>query len=260
MEMSKYVLAHHLKGEGRRLALMSELLDPMHRRLIEALGVVRPGARTLEVGCGNGSISAWLAKRVSPGGKAVAFDLDLSLVEAHAPNLELRQGDIVAGPVEPGSFHLVTARAVLHHVAKAEAAIKNLAASVRPGGALLLIEPDFLPVSVAEPPEVRAFWKAWLAWSRERGIDYYIGRSLAPRLAAVGLCQISGSAETAVYNGASQWANYWTQTITELRDDLLSSSKLNDALVDTFLSYCADSNWWTQTIAFTAVHARAPEA
>ena len=83
------------------------------------------------------------------------------------PNLELRQGDIVAGPVERGSFDLATARAVLHHVVDAEAAIKNLAASVRPGGALLLIEPDFLPVSVAEPPEVRAFWDGWLAWSRE---------------------------------------------------------------------------------------------
>src|SRR5213596_878361 len=105
---------------------------------------------------------------------------------SHA-NLELRQADIVAGPVERGSFDLVTARAVLHHVVDAEAAIKNLAASVRPGGALLLIEPDFLPVSVAEPPEVRAFWDGWLAWSRERGIDYYIGRELAPRLAALGL-------------------------------------------------------------------------
>jgi len=82
------------------------------------------------------------------------------------PNLELRQGDIVAGPVERGSFDLATARAVLHHVVDAEAAIKNLAASVRPGGALLLIEPDFLPVSVAEPPEVRAFWDGCLAWSR----------------------------------------------------------------------------------------------
>ena len=149
---------------------------------------------------------------------------------------------------------------MLHHVANADAAIKNLAASVRPGGALLLIEPDFLPVSVAEPPEIRAFWEGWLAWSRERGIDYYIGRSLAPRLAALGLRQISGSAETAVYNGGSQWAGYWTQTISELRNDLTSSGKLNDVLVDTFLSYCAESNWWTQTIAFTAVHARAPEA
>src|SRR6266700_2663774 len=181
--MPKYVLGHDLKGEGTRLALMSQLLDPMHRRYIDALGVVRPGARTLEVGCGNGSISAWLAERVSPGGTAVAVDLDLSLIEVLMPNLELRKADIVAGPVDRGAFDLVTARAVLHHVGDVEAAIKNLAASVRPGGALLLIEPDFLPVSVAEPPEVRAFWKAWLAWSRERGIDYQIGRTLAPRLA-----------------------------------------------------------------------------
>jgi SAM-dependent methyltransferase len=196
--MSKYVLGHHLKGEGDRLALMSQLLDPMHRRHIEALGVVKPGARTLEVGCGNGSISAWLAERVSPGGKAVAFDLDLSLIDVRAPNLELRQGDIVAGPVDRGAFDLVTARAVLHHVADAEAAIGNLVASLRPGGTILLIEPDFLPVSIAEPPEVRAFWDGWLAWSRERGIDYQIGRTLAPRLAALGLKQICGIAETAI--------------------------------------------------------------
>ncbi len=255
--MPEYVLGHHLKGEGKRLALMSELLDPMHRRHIEELDIVKPGARTLEVGCGNGSISAWLARRVSPDGKAVAVDLDLSLIDVRAPNLELRQDDIVAAPVYRRSFDLVTARAVLHHVANVEAAIGNLVASLRPDGAILLIEPDFLPVSVAEPPEVRAFWNGWLAWSRERGIDYQIGRTLAPRLAALGLTQISGTAETAIYNGGSPWADYWTQTITELRDDLISSGKLNDALVDTFLGYCADSNWWTQTIAFTAVHGRA---
>jgi hypothetical protein len=103
----------------------------------------------------------------------------------------------------------VTARAVLHHIADAEAAIKNLVASLRNGGVLLLIEPDFLPVSVADRP---------------------------------------------------RWANYWTQTIIELRGDLISSGKLNDALVDTFLRYGADSNWRTQAIAFTAVHGRAPGA
>jgi 2-polyprenyl-3-methyl-5-hydroxy-6-metoxy-1,4-benzoquinol methylase len=209
--MSHYVLGHHLKGEGKRLALMSKLLDPMHRRQIEALQILRPGVRTLEVGCGNGSISLWLAEHVNPGGEAVAFDLDLSLIEVRAPNLQLRQGDIVAGPVERGSFDLVTARAVLHHVSDAEVAIKNLGASLRPGGALLLSEPDFLPVTIAEPPEVRAFWEGWLAWSHERGIDYHIGRTLAPRLAALGLNDISGSAETAVYNGGSQWADYWNR-------------------------------------------------
>jgi 2-polyprenyl-3-methyl-5-hydroxy-6-metoxy-1,4-benzoquinol methylase len=256
--MPKYVLGHHLKGEGKRLGLMSELLDPMHRRYIEALKLVRPGARTLEVGCGNGSISAWLAQRVSPGGTAVACDLDLSLVNVQRPNLEFRQADIVAGPVGRGGFDLVTARAVLHHVGDVESAMNNLVASVRPGGALLLIEPDFLPVSISEPPEVRTFWDRWLAWSRERGIDYHIGRTLAPRLAALALTQISGTAETALYNGGSPWADYWMQTITELRDDLIDSGKLDESIVDAFLRYCADPSWWTQTIAFTAVHGWKP--
>jgi SAM-dependent methyltransferase len=255
--VSEYVLGHELEGERARLALMSRLLDPLHRRQIESLGI-GPGARTLEVGCGNGSISAWLAERVIPEGHAVAFDLDLSLIEMRAPTLELRQGDIVAGPVDPGGFDLVTARAVLHHVADIDTAIENLAASVAPGGAILLIEPDFLPVSVAEPPEVRAFWQGWLAWSRERGIDYHIGRTLAPRLAALGLERITGTAETAVYNGGSQWADYWTRTVVELRDGLVGSGKLDEAVIDAFLAHCADPVWWTQTIAFTAVHARAP--
>jgi SAM-dependent methyltransferase len=255
--MPGYLLRHDLKGEGGRLALMTQLLDPMHRRYIDALGVVRPGARTLEVGCGNGSISAWLAERVAPSGTAVAVDLDLSLIEVHAPNLELLKGDIVAAPVERGTFDLVTARAVLHHVPDPAAAMANMVASLRPGGALLLIEPDFLPVSIAEPPGVRAFWDGWLAWAYERGINYTIGRTLAPRLAALGLTGISGTAETAIYNGGSGWADYWIQTISELRDNLISSGKVDEALIDTFLECLADPTWWTQTIAFTAVHGRA---
>src|SRR5207249_4159330 len=126
-----------------------------------------------------------------------------------------------------------------------EVAITNLVASLRTGGVLLLIEPDFLPVSIAEPPEVRAFWEGWLAWSRERGIDYHIGRTLAPRLAALGLTQISGTAETAIYYGGSTWTYYLALTINELREDLIRSGELYVTVVDTFLDHCADSIWWT---------------
>jgi len=238
---------------------MSRLLDPMHRRHIERLGA-GPGARTLEVGCGNGSMSAWLAQRTAPGGRAVAVDLDLSLVDADVPGLELRQADILAGPVEPADFDLVTARAVLHHVADAEAAVANLVASARPGGAILLIEPDFLPVSIAEPSEIRAFWQGWLAWSREQGIDYFIGRRLPAALAGLGLHDVGATAETALYPGGSLWARYWAETVVELRPRLVASGKLGDRSIDTFLAQCADPAWWTQTIAFTAVDGRVPPA
>jgi SAM-dependent methyltransferase len=255
--VSEYVLDHHNEGERQRLALMSQLLDPMHRRHLERLGV-KPGARTLEVGCGNGSMSAWLAGRVAPGGRAVAVDLDLSLIDADVPGLEARQGDILTGPVEPGDFDLVTARAVLHHVGDAEAAVENLVASARPGGAILLIEPDFLPVSIAEPPEIRAFWTGWLAWSREQGIDYFIGRRLPAMLSQLGMPDVGATAETALYNGGSSWAMYWRETIIELRTRLVASGKLDDGSIDAFLARCADPAWWTQTIAFTAVGGHTP--
>jgi SAM-dependent methyltransferase len=236
---------------------MSRLLDPMHRRHIDRLGI-GPGARTLEVGCGNGSVSAWLAQRIAPGGRAVAVDIDLSLAAADTPGLEFRQADILAGPVEPQNFDLVTARAVLHHVGDAEAAVANLLASVRPGGAVLLIEPDFLPVSVAEPPEVRAFWVGWLAWAHEQGIDYFIGRRLPAMLSTLGLEHVGATAETALYQGRSVWAQYWRQTVIELRPRLTASGHLDDRSIDAFLAHCADPSWWTQTIAFTAVDGRAP--
>ena len=72
------------------------------------------------------------------------------------------------------------------------------------------------------------------------------------------LKEIGGAAQTALYNGGSPWADYWRQTITELRSDLVQSGKLDDVLIEAFLARCAEPKRWTQTIAFTAVHARAP--
>jgi SAM-dependent methyltransferase len=249
---------HHQRGERQRLALMSRLLDPMHRRYIEELGAAQAGARTLEVGFGNGSVSVWLAGQVAPGGQALAVDLDLSLAGPDAPGLEYRQGDILAGPVEPGGFDLVTGRAVLHHVGDAATAVANLVASTRPGGAVLLIEPDFLPVSVAEPADIRAFWTGWLAWAQAQHIDYFIGRKLPGMLSGLGLEDVTATAETALYTGGSPWAEFWRETIIELRPRLVESGQLDDRLIDTFLAQCQDPSWWTQTIAFTAVAGHLP--
>jgi hypothetical protein len=84
------------------------------------------------------------------------------------------------------------------------------------------------------------------------------GSRAGPAARGAGLEQVAGTAETAVDDGGSPWAIYWTQTVTELRGRLLDSGRLNDRLIDRLLAHCADAEWWTQTIAFTAVHARAP--
>jgi hypothetical protein len=62
------------------------------------------------------------------------------------------------------------------------------------------------------------------------------GPHTGPGLAAVGLERIAGTAETAVYNGGSAWATYWTDTVVELRGRLVDSGKLDDHLIDRFLA------------------------
>ena len=70
--MAEYVLGHHLEGEGKRLALMSQLLDPMHRRHIESLNIEPGACGTLEV-----IVAAPAAARlatlgiISPAGRAL---------------------------------------------------------------------------------------------------------------------------------------------------------------------------------------------
>jgi hypothetical protein len=43
-----------------------------------------------------------------------------------------------------------------------------------------------------------------------------------------------------------------------LRHEFVGSGKIDNALLEMFLEYCAGHTWWTQTIAFTAVHGWAP--
>ena len=256
--MAEYVLDHHLEGERSRLALMSRLLDPMHRRHIESLGV-GPGARALEVGCGNGSISAWLAERVGPRGQAVAFDLDLSLVDVRAPNLELQTG---RHRRRPGRSRRLRSRDRAGGAAPRHG---------RRGGDS---EPRRQLGARGLDPADRAGLPAGQRRRAARGASVLerVARMVArrgdrlPRGSHTGPAARGGRASSRSRarprppstTGALPWAAYWTQTVIELRDRLVDSGRLDDRLIDRFLAHCADPSWWTQTIAFTAVHARAP--
>ncbi|MCC6164987.1 MAG: methyltransferase domain-containing protein [Acidobacteria bacterium] len=107
-----------------------------------------PGERFIHVGCGNGEIDVALAL-ATPGLDVVSLDV----IEARARHTRELAGDVdvrvhaVAGdlralPVAPASANAVLCIGVLQHLRDPEAAVATLAALVRPGGRILVVEPD----------------------------------------------------------------------------------------------------------------------
>ena len=78
--------------ERIRLAKLAEFLDPGTFRLLTRVGV-EPGMHVLELGAGTGSVSAWLAERVGPGGRVMSTDIDLRFHASMPSNVIVRQHD-----------------------------------------------------------------------------------------------------------------------------------------------------------------------
>lgn len=108
------------------------------RRLADLAGA--PG-RVLDVGCGDGFLSAELARR---GHGVVALDRDAPVLERARTRwpgaaVDWRCGDLMTADLAPGSFDAVLSNAVLHHLPDTAAALGRLGALVRPGGVLGIV-------------------------------------------------------------------------------------------------------------------------
>jgi SAM-dependent methyltransferase len=253
--MSSYSLPHDLPGEPDRLSLMSRMLDPQLFFRLSQVGV-GAGWRCLEVGAGNGSVSRWLADQVGPSGSVLATDLDADLIaRIDAPNVTVRALDVTVDDLGEG-YDLVLARALLHHLPARTAVLGRLAAAVKPGGYLVLEEPDFHPVLATDSVTLRAFWQGWLSWATSRDIDYFVGRRIAPGMVSLGLSDVRAFGETILYQGDSLVARYWQQTLQELKEPLLASGYISSTLWDDALALFANAQFWTWQNAYVTTIGR----
>lgn len=109
----------------------------LHDGRLAAL-VTRPASAVLDVGCGDGFLSALLASR---GHRVTGLDTDAPVLERARerwPDVEVSwvQGDLRTAPLAYGSFDSVLSNATLHHLPDAAAALRRMADLVRPGGVL----------------------------------------------------------------------------------------------------------------------------
>jgi trans-aconitate 2-methyltransferase len=120
-------------------AAHSSLQAEMARRVLESLDL--DGApRVLDVGCGDGRVTAAIAARI-PGGSVVGVDPSRSMIE-HAsrqfgpsmhPKLRFEVADAASLPYR-GEFDRVVSFNALHWVPDQDAALRSIRAALRPGG------------------------------------------------------------------------------------------------------------------------------
>ncbi len=142
-------------GEYFHLAVFEPGEDPAdvagayqrtHQRYLEAIGGTAP-RRILDVACGGGSLSAWLADHTTA--QVVGVDLSDSQL-AHArrwiaggrrPNLRFLQHDVMQlhDLAEP-PFDAAICLDAACYLPDRRAALRQIAAQLRPGGRLLLVD------------------------------------------------------------------------------------------------------------------------
>jgi SAM-dependent methyltransferase len=180
----------------------------MTLRVLAAAGLA-PGMRCLDAGCGPGEAMRLIGRGVGPAGQVTGCDIDARLGERMLADLRREGGarfdfvaaDIAAGGPVPGApFDLVFARLLLCHMTDPVAAVRTLAAQLRPGGKLVLMDYDMSRLT--SRPEHPALARAFeiIAQSFERaGRHADAGLRLADCLAGAGLPPPEGSEVAGLY-------------------------------------------------------------
>ena len=106
-------------------------------------GAIAPNARILEIGCGTGQMSLYLARaeRVVIGADLTRASLQLGAAAARrfgVNGVQFVETDLHHPGLRAGAFDVVYASGVLHHTPNPRRAFSSLVPLVRPGGMIVL--------------------------------------------------------------------------------------------------------------------------
>ncbi|MEE2749804.1 MAG: class I SAM-dependent methyltransferase [Myxococcota bacterium] len=123
----------------------AEGMEQSHRpRALVALEriPIGPGQRILDLGCGNGWATRWLAHATGPNGQATGIDLATQMVtraqavDNNPPQVAFQQGSFASLPFQDGSFEHAFSMESLYYADDLGEALTEVARVLSPGGSL----------------------------------------------------------------------------------------------------------------------------
>jgi ubiquinone/menaquinone biosynthesis C-methylase UbiE len=150
------------------------------------LPFLKPGMRLLDVGCGPGSITVGLAKRVAPG-ETIGIDPSSSVIRTAASvasglsdrRLTFEVGDIYISRFGNETFDAVFAHQVLQHLPRPIEALRRARMLLRPGGVVGVRDVDWGSTTFYPDNEgMRRFLAIYYDLARRSGAEPNAGRHL----------------------------------------------------------------------------------
>jgi ubiquinone/menaquinone biosynthesis C-methylase UbiE len=162
------------------------------------------GDQVLELACGDGAYTPWLAARVGPTGAVVGLDIDPAYLEVArqvvareglADTVRLVGGALERLPFADGAFDAAWCAQSLFSLPEPIDAVRRMARVVKPNGLVAVLETDtlhqvLLPWPVDLELAVRAAeWRAFVEESAHPR-KFYVGRGLVGVFREAGLTEV----------------------------------------------------------------------
>lgn len=137
-------------AQGARQIAQERASAERHVPMLAEVLELKPGMTVADVGAGGGAMTVVLGKWLGPSGRVFATDITESALRRTREyaksegltNITVLEGAEAATNLPPACCDAIFMRDVYHHITQPEAFNKSLAASLKPGGRLAVI--DFL--------------------------------------------------------------------------------------------------------------------
>lgn len=226
---------------------------------------LRPGLSLLDVGCGPGTLTIDLARRVAPGrvlgidAAAEVLDGARERAERAGVEVELAVGDVYRLDVPDDTFDVVHAHQVLQHLTDPVAALREMRRVCRPGGVVAVRDSDYGAFTWHPAPPALDDWRhLYRDVTQANRAECHAGRRLLSWALAAGFTDVTPGASVWCFATPEErewWSSLWAERIVHsdfarqataygLADDVLLES-----LHDAWLEWGAASDGW-----FACVH------
>lgn len=265
MSRQEYIFEDaYAQAEWVRLKAIEAVFDPSTKVRLESTGLAK-GWRCLEIGPGAGSIMRWLGEKAGPEGRVTAVEMNPRFLDAGdlPPYIELVKGDIRDVNFENSRFDLIHSRYVLIHLSNYRPVLEKLLKALKPGGRLVIEEPDFSASRPIIGPKhlCRSFKRvnrAIYRMYRDLHINHDAGLKFLTALHALGASALTAENDAPLARGGSGVARMMCLSAKHLREKYLATKEVSGEDIDAYCAFAENPDTWAVYYATIAVSAQSP--